>query len=554
MRAASEAALQRGGESVVRGYQTARRAALRFAGVRALYVVAPLVLLQLVAVLLLALRVQHNGWLYHSTGAATTFWLSEWAIGHGYLPATWIGYGLPVAFGWVPLLGTTLLEGLPAIVLLQTLVLLPLTTVLIYALARRIAGPLFAAVAAVVWVVAPYASLVLQRPDYRGQFEPLFLPQALGLVNTGDFASLVVLLAAAYFAFRVLDERRGQDALLVGLLIGFAVGIKPANVLMLPVPAIAFALARCWRSILLYAVALAPALLTLAVWKHRGLGEVPLFALSDPLDAFGHYLRFDWQHFNDNMHAVREFFWSRLLLEYLPIAGAFAVIRKSTAKGVYLALWVVAYFGGKGAIIVSNVSDVSYFRLAMPGLPAYVLLASAIMLLVPGWGRRVPAARPRETPPSPSISLAVAVALLAVAPFPVVALARPLPPERVAFRPAGLIGGPISPALDVRATQTASGVRLSWSRPDTGGSDVLYAVYRVPAAQGDGCAEPAASSLPQMCSLAMPVVARVDATSVDDSPPAGRYVYRVGVLAGWSKQPADAALVLLGPPVAVTVR
>jgi hypothetical protein len=563
MRAASEAALQRGGESLSRGYRAAREGALRLAAVRAVYVVAPLVLLQLLAVLAFALRVPHNGWLYASGGDATTYWLSEWAIAHGNLPATWLGYGVPVAFGWVPLLGTTLLEGLPAIVLVQVLVLLPLATVLVYALARRIAGPLFALVAAVAWVAAPFASLEFLRADYRETFEQLFLPQALGLANTGELPSLVVLVAAAYFVFRVVDDGRGGDAVLAGLLVGLAVGIDPGNAPMLPLPVIAFALRRYRQSALLYALAVVPALATLAIWKQRGLDAGSLFAFREVRDwlgasvagagRLGHYARY-WSRLGENMHAVREFFWSRLLVEYLAIAGTFAVIRKSPAKGVYLALWVVVYFVVRGANEHVNVADTSYFRVAIPGLPAYVLLAAAVVLLVPRWGRRLPVARPRETLPVPSARLAVAVVLLALAPLLVVALARPLPGPLIAVAQSSHTGAPVSSELGVRLEPAAGSVRIAWRRPSLGSSRVVYDVYRMPAADGDGCTLPPEPSLPQMCSFAMPLLARTGITRLDDTPPPGRYVYRVAVFAGWSRQPDEADLMLLSPPVAATVR
>jgi hypothetical protein len=564
MRAASEAALQRGGERLAGGYRAAREGALRLASVRAAYVLAPVVVLQLLAVLVFALRVPHNGWLYYNGGDATTYWLSEYAIGHGHLPSTWLGYVLPVAYGWVPLLGTTLLEGAAAIVLLQVLVLVPLATVLVYAVARRIAGPLFALFAAVAWVAAPFASLEMLRPDFRERFHETFLPQAFGLVNMGDFPSVVVLLAVALFVFRVLDEGRGEDALLAGLLLGLAVGIKPSNALMLPLPALVFALRRYPRSVLLYGVALVPALVTLAVWKQRGLGTLPLFAFPEAREALGasipgvdrvnRYLHFDWSHFADNLQDVREYFWSRLLVELLPIAGAFAVMRKSVAKGLYLALWAVVFFVVKGAAPQANVTDASYFRLTMPGLPAYLLLAAAVALLVPRWGRRAQVLRPVETLPAPSLRLAVAIALLALAPFPVVALARPVPPETLAYQEASATGGPISAGLDVRPAPIAGGVRLTWQRPPTGSSDVFYVVYRGPATDGDGCLPPTAASLPQVCNFRMAPLARTGITRLDDTPRPGRYVYRVGVFASWSGRPDQGDLMLLSPPVAATVR
>src|SRR5439155_10541798 len=72
------------------------------------------------------------------------------------------------------------------------------------------------------------------------------------------------------------DTGAWTDAALAGILSGFAIGIKPANVLFLPGAALGFAVARRVREPLAYAVALAPAVVALALWKYKGLGYIPI--------------------------------------------------------------------------------------------------------------------------------------------------------------------------------------------------------------------------------------------------------------------------------------
>src|SRR4030095_11501109 len=54
--------------------------------------------------------------------------------------------------------------------------------------------------------------------------------------------------------------------------------LHPPSALSLGGPALAFLLARRFGAAGLFAVALAPALIALTIWKSKGLGDVPLFA------------------------------------------------------------------------------------------------------------------------------------------------------------------------------------------------------------------------------------------------------------------------------------
>src|SRR5262249_39970355 len=154
----------------------------------------------------------------------------------------------------------------------------------------------------------------------------------------------------------------------------------------LPAPICALLVARRWRETAGFLAAMAPALLTLAIWKHAGLGRIPLFgaeavrvaagaSLGGSLhNDFNTYIPFSWNTFNTNLAEIREYGWSLRLAEWLPVAGLVGAWRRGLPHAVLLGLWCADYMvlkGGKGG---ASVYQWSYFRLSMPGFPAYVLL------------------------------------------------------------------------------------------------------------------------------------------------------------------------------------
>ena len=98
---------------------------------------------------------------------------------------------------------------------------------------------------------------------------------------------MVLLLVGAFLFMRSLETKATLDAVAAGLVIGFAIGVKPSNGLFVGAPVVAALLARHLRPLLPFGLALLPALLTLAVWKQRGLGTLPAFALEETRLAAG---------------------------------------------------------------------------------------------------------------------------------------------------------------------------------------------------------------------------------------------------------------------------
>src|SRR4051794_28903594 len=172
--------------------------------------------------------------------------------------------------------GQNVLGALPAIVLLQAIVLLPLALVCMYAVGTRLGGRPLGYFAAAAWVAAPWVAIPFFDPRYHGRYVEQFLPQALGLTNLGDFPSMVCLLVAAVFCLRALEGDSWRALAAAGLAAGFAIAIKPANGLFLVAPVLAFLAARRPRPLLVFGAALVPALLTLVLWKWRGVGYFPL--------------------------------------------------------------------------------------------------------------------------------------------------------------------------------------------------------------------------------------------------------------------------------------
>jgi Dolichyl-phosphate-mannose-protein mannosyltransferase len=513
---------------------------------------AALVGLQWVVIAALALRIHHNGFLFHNGGDGTYYWTTTWALAHRMLPETVISYGLPVLLWPLGLVfGTSMLPALPVVVVLQIVVLAPLGVIALFALADRIGGRLFAYTASLMWILAPFAVLRYFRPDFRSDFRTFALPGPLGLTNLADYPSMILAIVVGWLVVRALEERRWNDVVLAGLACGFLIAVKPSNGVFVPAPVAAFLVVRRWREAGAFLAAMAPALVTLALWKAVGLGRLPILGASVVSAAGTHgtvvadsittrYLPFDWHTFTLNLARLREVGWSLRLAEYLPIAGVVGAWRRGRPYGVLLALWFLAYFvvkgGAKGR---SDVYALSFFRLTMPGFPAYVLLAACIVFLVPGLARRWRARAERPEPIRWTRGLIVAAAVLAAYPLAFVAVSHAAPSGKIAKDNAHNLLVPITGALHVRL----HGATLDWRRSDTGASTVSYAVYRDTT---DGCIERTSGA--HDCEFSMRLAAILTQRTWTDPRP-GRWIYRVGVVGDPLGRPRQGDLLVLSPPV-----
>jgi hypothetical protein len=527
---------------------------------RPLVVLAGLAGAHWACVLAFALTVRHNGWVYYQGGDQIWYTTSASLIGDGVLPPTFIGFGwvLPlVPFSWV--VGPEYTAFLPILIAVNVLVLAPVALACVYGIATRIGGRLLGLYAAALWVAAPYLAIPFFRFDYHGRYVEQFLPHALGLNGLADYPSLVCLLLAAYLLVRALEGADWTWAVPAGLAAAVAATIKPSNLLFFAGPALMLLLARRWRLVVPYAAATVPSLLLLALWKWRGLGELPVLAVEQTRVAAGsvlsstavdRYLNIDWDTFRQNMAGLREWTYSVRVLQWIPLAGAFAVARRSPPLAGLLAGWFGAFLLVKGTTPLSTVESGSFWRFLMPAFPAYFLLFVAIPLLIPGLLRRTKALAAAEAPRPVGRRTFVVLGVLFVA-IPLAAILAPRPlaadaPEAVS------IGSILTPVDDeIRVTVTPDGERrtVTWAHPDFGPTDVFYRVYRTDLQGHD--VECSTHRSPQ-CLLTMVLLTTTrEARYVDGSPPPDAR-YRIGIGTNWENNAEGGDVVSISRPIPAT--
>ena len=163
-------------------------------------VLGSLIGLQIVATMVLALAVAHNGWVWFQGGDQIGLSTQGWLLGQLELPPTELGYLWSYALAPIMLItGPTYVQVLPPLVILQVLVLGPIALLCIYDIASRIGGRVLGYWASFLWAVAPFVSTPLFVDRYQERYSEQFLPQALGLTAMSDFPSMVLVLVSAAF-------------------------------------------------------------------------------------------------------------------------------------------------------------------------------------------------------------------------------------------------------------------------------------------------------------------------------------------------------------------
>ncbi len=548
-------------------------------------VLGPLLAVQWLALLVFALTVRHNSWLYYQGGDQTYYYTDAWLFSHWTLPTAEVGWGW--SYVLTPIAGPAgdnVLAGLPAIVVLNTVVLLPVALVAVYGIASRIAGRAFGYWAAALWVAVPYIAIPLWVERYHGKYVEQTLPQTFGMTPLADFPSMVLLLVGAYLVFRALDTRDWREPVLAGLVLGFAICVKPSNAIFLIAGGLAFLLAGRWRQLAVAGGSLVPGLLLLVLWKQRGLGQLPLFAAggagenalaavglplpSAPLASISRYLHIDWDQLRANRDALREFFWAVRPLEWVPVAGLLAFGRRSWPKASLIVVWFGAFLLVKGASSNSRVEDASFFRLMMPSFPAFVLLLASVPLLVPRLGETIAARFPPSAGTGWRLNRAIVVCACAfvVVPLILIAATRTQVGPRTVKNDAQHTSIPVGGGLGLAASAADGRTTLSWRAPYDGPVGVYYAVLRArpsypdpsnpeqrTVSEGVAC-RPRRHGASQDCHLFMRQVGATKELRFVDQPPAGRWTYRVAIGANWLNDPARGDLLLVSKPVTLTVR
>jgi hypothetical protein len=529
------------------------------ATVRPAYALGTLVAVQWLAVLALALTVRHNGWLYYTGGDQLWHYTGAYLLAHGHLPPSYVGYGwsillLPVA----AIAGPNLVSALPAIVLLNTVVLLPVALLCVYGIAARIAGRVFGYFAAAAWIALPYLGIVIVEPGYHQKWTELTLPQLEGLTSVPDFPSTVALLVSAYFCLRAAERSGGwQYGVAAGLAAGYSIAIKPSNSIFLVAPALMLLLTR-WRSAISFTAGLAPALLTLAVWKYRGLGSLAAapaqpIRLALGLDSLINRIHApslnSWAHLHQVLLALREHFWAARVIEWAPIAGLLALLVRSRRAFLLIGSWFAIYVLLKATYIPASIDDASFWRILMPAFPAFVLLTAAIVLAFPGVRARPEAAPPRDF----RKALAVAVAVFAVLPLGAIAAVPRLHDEgqdAVHFENTFI---PVSSGVHVRVSASGDAVNLAWNGGNARTSSAFYRVLRTRGRlHGLACAG-RRNDASDNCVLFGDTVDTTKLKSFVDHPGSGTWTYRIGVSANWLDDPTLGDVYVVSRPVTVSL-
>jgi hypothetical protein len=556
----------------VRGYLA------RLEDARPVYVLSALLVVEWLTILAVGLTVRRNGWIYYQGGDQLWHWVTSWLLGQGRLTHTSVGYAwsivlLPFAIA----AGPNLVSALPAILLFNVLVLMPIAFFSIYGIGARIGGRLFGYWTAALWIVVPLVGIKYADAGYHQRYTELLLPQSLGLSVMSDFPAMVVLAAAAYFTLRAAQDDMPADAIVAGLLAGVALGIKPSNAPFLVGAGLALLVAKRRRGILAFGLGLVPSVVALTVWKARGEGNVPLFSNSasgahlaagphTALVAFAglnlhRYVSFDWHWFQvQQLDSLRDHFWSARVLEWIAIAGAIGLFRRSRPAGLLFAGWLFATvfvkWGSPGHGSTVDNSDI--LRQTIFTIPAALMLIAGTLLLFPRLPQRLPrpARRPWGTHRLRIGLIAGLVTIFGVVPA---ALAAALPTLKSSDRLAYYVQNGVSLSAPftidkgwhVQATVHGGSVHLTWPVLHSVGGHMNYVVLRSHANQSIECDATGGGA---QCRLLGFVVDYTNSTSFVEKLPPGTWEYRLAAKASWVDDATQGDIYVAGPPLDVTTR
>jgi hypothetical protein len=370
---------------------------------------------------------------------------------------------------------------------------------------------------------------------------------------------MVGLIVAAYFALRATQEGGWRSAAAAGLAAGYALAIKPSNSIFLVVPVLLL-LASRWRQLLPFAAGLAPALLTLAIWKYRGLGELAaaptesirlVGGVDDLLNRIHQRDLNSLDHLRQVADGLREHFWASRVIIWLPVAGSIGLLLRSW-RGLLLAgTWFGVYLAVKGTYILASLDDATFFRLLMPAYPAYVILAASVLLLVPGLRPRPSVASPLLSSRRLTMSVVAAAAVFAVVPLGVIAAVPPLHDSGTRTVQVGISLLPVLNEVEPHVTASGDSVRLTWRAQPTRGGKVFYRVLR---GRGDDVAcGGRLNNAADDCRAFADDVGSTRGTEFVDHPGRGIWTYHVGVAANWLNDPKLGDIYVVSQPVSISV-
>ena len=444
-----------------------------------------------------AMIAAHNGWQFYSGGDGSWYYTTTTVLAHGHIPQATLGFGYSLVLApIVHFAGPNAMLGLPMIVVFNQLVLVPIALVCVYAIANMIGGRWFAFFVGAVWVVFPLAAIHYFLPDYHERYVDMQMPQMIGLSGEGDYPSMVLLLVSAYFLLRFVRSGRMLDVVTSGLAAGFAIAVKPSNLLFLPAPFLVLLVVRNPKALVLFGAVMLPSVIALTVWKYRGLGYLPAFQHSATVEAlsahpllaasptsswFHSFVPLDWHELRANFDAIGDYTRSGWLVTAAIIAGFIGLARRWFPAAVLAGVWFGMFVVVKGSSTQVDVVRGDFFNHLIAAFPAFLFLVTSCVFLVDLLGRRK---RPDVVPPPEHSRLRfVPAGILAAITVIGLAVVATLPPMTTAAEADVPWVNYVVPAnaFDLTATRSArSQVTLEWPAQHATDGTLSYQVFRDP--------------------------------------------------------------------------
>jgi hypothetical protein len=237
----------------------------------------------------------------------------------------------------------------------------------------------FAAWAAFVWTVLPYAGIVYANRGFRDTYEHRFLLHVVGLTADARFAALAAFLAAAVLALRAAERAAMPEALLASTAAAVGAACAPRAAVAAAAPVLALVVAGRRRQAVA-GTALLALLLALVGGAVAAGWLSPPFAAFSPASAHG------------ALASLNEDFWSGRVLEWLALAGIVGMLRVHRAAAVGIAaVFLAGYLSVGGHVESPSERNLGLLLALLPAWGAFVLLVASVPLLVPR-------ARPRTVP------------------------------------------------------------------------------------------------------------------------------------------------------------
>jgi hypothetical protein len=505
-------------------------------------VLVPLVVLQWLVAAHVARYATHNGWLYFHDHADTWSFTAAWALAHGHVADASVSYGLPLLYApvaWIT--GPSLLDALHVLVPVQVGLLVPLGALGAFALGGRAGGRVIGYASAVVWALAPLASI-----SYFAQHSfwvDRILPAIAGLTATAYLPGTLAVLLAGVFALRALDERQLVDAACAGVAAGTAIAIKPTNVLFLAAPVVAFAITRRWRELGAFAAALLPCLVTYIVWREHSVGHIGSWTdallLPNPIEITRN-------HFDINIgYYLQQVSWSARVLEWVAVAGFVGLLKRSPVKALFFGTWLGMYVLAEGASSRTQADGLIFWHLLMPAFPAYCVLLASVPLLWPRAEKHLTDPypyRPRRIVPLTVVAALAVVA--AIVPLVAVAASPSLKGLDTVVELQSREIVPVDRSLHVTVRVKLGRTMLSWKAPDLPATPT-YEIYRAHGAHDLACRHGSGAT---RCVLASRRIATTKRTAFEEVPAGTKVTYRVAVIANELGAPATGVAVAISPP------